>query len=169
MWNLPLRFICATHLVMEHNYIHQMYEAIKKGMSVKGFITGGFLDTKLIQTRHDDIEDEMSYRGFVSKRTPIQYKDKIKEGNISQLNAMIEIKKCEDCRKRIKANWTKECKEYAAQKEAFREDFKNQIAELSDMIRKENEEKKPEKIEPPRSEVNPDDFKNKPRKLNLKE
>lgn len=55
--------LCRNHLLGEHVETHMFAGTIKKGISVKGYISRGLLNSKL-KERHDLLAEEMCKRGM---------------------------------------------------------------------------------------------------------
>lgn len=58
------QLLCRSHLLGEHREIHALVGIIAKGISLTGYIDNGLVETDKIQTRHDELVDEMKRRGY---------------------------------------------------------------------------------------------------------
>ena len=72
MWNLNPKQMCDKHLLGEHLEMHMFVGAIKKGKSIKGFITTGLVRVYEIQNRHDQLANEMIGRGM-NHKAPLSF------------------------------------------------------------------------------------------------
>lgn len=64
MWNVDPKLMCDKHLLGEHVEMHMFVGTIRKGVSLKGYITGGLVETQHIKRRHDELVVEMERRGM---------------------------------------------------------------------------------------------------------
>lgn len=64
MWMVDPKIMCRKHLNGSHVEIHMFLGAIKKGTSMKGFINNNLLEAKSLKSYHDEIVDEMIFRGY---------------------------------------------------------------------------------------------------------
>lgn len=101
MWGVNPKFLCRKHLLGEHLELHMFLGTIKKGVSIKGFVKNGLIDTSKLEQRHNELVEEMANRGYKHK-TPLSYKDNLHIGKIDTNNSINELnKRCKDCRERI--------------------------------------------------------------------
>lgn len=64
MWMVNPKIMCKNHLLGEHKEIHQLIGSIKRRFGVSGYIRNNCVEITSIVSRHDDIVDEMSRRGY---------------------------------------------------------------------------------------------------------
>jgi hypothetical protein len=101
MWNVPPKILCRQHLLGEHNEMHSFLGSIKKGRSVKGYIDKHQLELHNIKKRHDELANEMKYRGY-RHNSPMEELNFETLGSVSSTYNMIYLKDaCSECRKRI--------------------------------------------------------------------
>lgn len=101
MWNVPTVFLCRQHLLGEHNEMHSLSGCIKKGTSIKGYITNGLIETHNIKKRHDELATEMTDRGY-NHKSPL-HEIKIGRSGFVDLEQSLKelIKRCPKCKERI--------------------------------------------------------------------
>lgn len=63
MWMVDVRGMCQKHLVAEHLECHMFCGTLRKGISVKGYLESGCLETVSLDSRHQELADEMLRRG----------------------------------------------------------------------------------------------------------
>ena len=61
--------LCRKHLLGEHVEMHMFAGAINKGNSIDGYIARGLVNPELIQSRHDQLDEEIKKRGYDHKST----------------------------------------------------------------------------------------------------
>jgi hypothetical protein len=64
MWNVDPSKMCRKHLLGEHVELHMFLGSLRKGYSVKGYISGGLFDPSKIVARHQELVFEMEKRGY---------------------------------------------------------------------------------------------------------
>jgi hypothetical protein len=64
MWLVDPKLMCNQHLLGEHVEMHAFIGTIKKGISIKGYITKGLVEPEKIQERHNILASEMEARGM---------------------------------------------------------------------------------------------------------
>lgn len=101
-WLVNPQFLCRKHLLGEHVELHMLIGSIKKERSIQGFIDLNLIDLKTIYSRHEELVDEMIYRGY-NHKSPLEI---IK---LPDIQCYVDIEKniqelknrCEECKKRI--------------------------------------------------------------------
>lgn len=73
MWNINPEIMCNKHLLGEHVEMHMFAGCIEKGKSIQGYIKNGFVNTDLIEDRHDKLVEEMTSRNM-NHQSPISCK-----------------------------------------------------------------------------------------------
>jgi len=100
MWMVNPNIMCRQHLLGEHLELHMFLGTIKKGTSIEGYLKNGLLETHNIQSRHDQLVQEMIKRGY-KHNTPLD----CSYNNIVHINIEhnIEVLKsrCTRCCERI--------------------------------------------------------------------
>jgi len=105
-WFLPPRLMCRQHLLGEHLEHHMFVGTIRGGRSVKGYIQKHFLVPQYLGDRHDEIVEEMKYRGY-NHKSPLEdvtpYLDTwmkgIKMNSFAINKAWCDlVSRCEECR-----------------------------------------------------------------------
>lgn len=103
MWNTKPSLMCRQHLLGEHLEMHMLVGAIKKGKSIKGFVTTGLVRVIEIQNRHDSLAKEMTNRGY-NHKSPLdfdyaQYEYPDGRGFIRATAKQELLDRCKECRK----------------------------------------------------------------------
>ncbi|MBI5696527.1 MAG: hypothetical protein HZC51_12485 [Nitrospirae bacterium] len=94
--------MCRNHLLGEHAEMHMFVGCINKGMSIKGYVDKGLVDTSLIRKRHDQLAAEMARRGF-SHKSPLPEFDIPAQGKVDVLANEAELaRRCAACRALMK-------------------------------------------------------------------
>lgn len=103
MWNISPELLCDKHLRGEHNEMHMFEGTIRKGINISGYVKDNLIDTRLLQTRHDQLAIEMLARGG-NHCSDMEYVDTLYQGNVDALNSLKELAyRCPRCRVRILA------------------------------------------------------------------
>ena len=81
--------------------MHMFAGAIKRKMSLWGYINRGLVDTALIKSRHDELVIELQQRGY-NHESPLNVPDVPTEGKIDVIeNLQVLSKRCNECARRI--------------------------------------------------------------------
>ena len=64
MWMVNPKILCERHLLGEHCEIHMFVGAIKKQLSLNGYVENNLLECASLLERHDDLAEEMTRRGM---------------------------------------------------------------------------------------------------------
>ena len=100
MWMTNPSKMCRKHLLGEHVECHMFVGTIKKGISIKGYLEKGLLETHNLQKRHDELAKEMTERGY--KHNSVLECCFPEMGNIDVKYNEEDLKRrCLDCRGRI--------------------------------------------------------------------
>lgn len=109
MWLVDPKLLCKRHLLGEHVEMHAFMGSIKKGISIKGYITKGLVEPEKIKYRHDILVLEMENRGMhhnspLFTNITVWNSDK---GHVDiQVNLTELSNRCPKCKKRIqKRTW----------------------------------------------------------------
>ena len=104
MWLVDPKLLCNKHLLGEHCEMHAFIGTIKKGISIKGYITKGLIEPEKIQERHNELAYEMETRGM-HHNSPLFTNISFWNGNKGHIDIeanLIELSnRCEKCRKKI--------------------------------------------------------------------
>ena len=102
-WKVDPKLLCNKHLLGEHVEHHMFLGTLKKGISIKGYISKGLLEVHSLKERHDQIAIEMESRGM-NHKTPFML-DGLSLWNEGYINENENIKnlfdRCLRCRERI--------------------------------------------------------------------
>lgn len=108
MWMVNPKVMCRNHLLGEHRELHMlMNHYIKKRYSISGFLKSNCIQPKSIISRHNALVNEMKKRNYNhNSHLPnysIDYLPKEEqEFEIDRKkSALMLMKKCESCKKRI--------------------------------------------------------------------
>lgn len=101
MWNVEPKLMCNKHLLGEHVELHMLVGSIRKHKNLDGFIDGGLVELHNIQSRHQQLVDEMHRRGYKHK-SPLPHFTSTPSGEVDPDQNLIELcRRCEACRGRI--------------------------------------------------------------------
>lgn len=64
MWMIDPRLLCKSHLLGEHFELHKFYHRFENRLSMDGYLTRKLIQPELMQLRHDQLANEMTYRGY---------------------------------------------------------------------------------------------------------
>lgn len=94
------RLMCRQHLLGEHRELHALVGIVARGTSLAGYAAKGLIETAAMQTRHDDLVDEMLERGY-THNSPLDYEDRLQIGLVNYDAALADLlQRCPDCRSR---------------------------------------------------------------------
>lgn len=62
MWMVDPEIMCSQHLLGEHCELHMFIGAMKKKISVKGYLESNCLEPEIIGDRHDELAKEIERR-----------------------------------------------------------------------------------------------------------
>jgi hypothetical protein len=97
IWGVNPLIMCRAHLLGEHREMHALVGMIKLGISLKGYVTTGLVDTSMIKERHELLVREMVSRSY-NHHTPLYYRDKLKLGSIDvDYNMQDLFYRCGNC------------------------------------------------------------------------
>ena len=106
-WLVDPTLLCQKHLLGEHLESHMIIGTMRKGWSIEGYITGGYIDPRRIISRHDELVNEMLRRGM-NHKSPMKPEDaKLiakyarRRGKVSIATNLTELaRRCPECRAR---------------------------------------------------------------------
>lgn len=64
MWMIDPAKMCRQHLLGEHNELHKLAGALKKGKRLNGYFKKGLLEPLKLVARHQELVTEMHKRGY---------------------------------------------------------------------------------------------------------
>lgn len=102
MWMLPTKILCRNHLLGEHKEIHQLVGALRKGRMnvIMGHVRLGQVQTRSIESRHNELVDEMLSRKY-NHKSPLPDYPKTDLGNVDlDANLIDLISRCSECKRR---------------------------------------------------------------------
>lgn len=104
MWMVDPKLLCRQHLLGEAREMHTLAGIIlhHKRLSGTKYITTGLVEVHNIKKRHDDLAEEMTFRGYQHK-SPLPEVTLWTEGCINSEANLIELRRrCPSCEKRQK-------------------------------------------------------------------
>jgi len=115
MWMVKPKYMCRKHLLGEHVELHMLVGHLKRGKSITGFVAKGLLQPVCIDTRHEELTEEMRMRGYNHKSPmPVDWEELkkiIRHIPTEERLAKVDVKKslndllarCPECRERYRA------------------------------------------------------------------
>jgi len=98
MWSTPVKMMCNQHLLGEHVEMHMFVGSINKGISIKGYVDKGLVDTSKIRDRHNELAFEMIMRGIGhNSDLPFFKIEDMGKVNVEE-NINILINRCTKCK-----------------------------------------------------------------------
>ena len=98
MWMVNPKTMCRNHLLGEHVECHMFVGTIKRGKNIQGYLNKGLLEIHSLQSRHEELVEEMLRRGY-RHNSPLSFLKKTKSGKINALeNAGLLAARCKKCR-----------------------------------------------------------------------
>ena len=102
MWNVPPEVMCQKHLCGEHVEMHMLVGTILKGISIRGYVAGGLVETARIAERHELLSREMTRRGY-RHLSPLPAFSTPAAGAVDRAANLVELaRRCPACEKRQK-------------------------------------------------------------------
>ena len=108
MWMINTKLLCRKHLLGEHNEIHKHRHCFVKKHSIKGRIEPNIqIEPASMQSRHDELAQEMLNRGYNHKSDYIQpdisyLSEKHRLAKVDKIISIKDLKKrCLKCKKNI--------------------------------------------------------------------
>ena len=98
MWNVDPKMMCTKHLLGEHVEMHMFVGSIVKGVSMKGYIQGGLIETQKLLERHNDLAAELERRGFLHQ-SPLRSDFDIEPAGVVNIEANLAelARRCPEC------------------------------------------------------------------------
>ena len=101
-WLVDPKLLCRKHLLGEHVESHMFLGSLKKNHSVQGFVDTGLYDPQQLYTRHEELVNEMTRRGYNHKSPLETIKLPNIKGHVDSKANLIELsRRCEECKKLI--------------------------------------------------------------------
>ena len=102
MWMVDPELLCRKHLLGEHVECHMFRGSLRKGLSLRGFLVAGLLDSRSLAHRHDQLAAEMQRRGYRhASPLPRDFDATAAVSDVDAAAAMRELAaRCEECRQR---------------------------------------------------------------------
>lgn len=98
------KIMCRQHLLGEHRELHALVGIIRRGTSLAGYSRNNLIETRLLAERHDNLVDEMLWRGY-DHHSPLSHTS-VDVGIVYREDALIELlRRCPECRERHRI-WT---------------------------------------------------------------
>lgn len=97
MWMIPPEKLCRNHLLGEHNEIHMLYGSLKHGKNIFGYLEKGLLEPQNMNSRHDELEDEMKRRGY-RHNSPLDVLCWVPVGHVNRDKSISDlVDRCNKC------------------------------------------------------------------------
>ena len=97
MWKVDVKKMCRKHLLGEHVELHMFVGTILKGISLKGYVEKGLIETSYIFRRHQEIVAEMRRRGMNHKSPLPEFEiDKMGEIDVEENERELH-RRCVEC------------------------------------------------------------------------
>ena len=101
MWMVNPRLLCRRHLLGEHVELHMLVGHLQRGRSIQGFLASGLLQPQDLTSRHDDLVEEMTTRGY-QHSSPLGNFPVPPKGTVDIGRSLTELhQRCPDCKKRF--------------------------------------------------------------------
>lgn len=108
MWMVSPKIMCREHLLGEHRELHTLVAVLRKKGKIDGYIKNNCLEPLSIRMRHEELVNEMKYRGYnhnskLGLFSLFYLSEENKCFQINKLNSLKELfKRCSKCRKNYK-------------------------------------------------------------------
>ena len=102
-WLVDPILLCRQHLLGEHVEHHMFVGTITKGISVNGYLRDGLLEPETLYSRHAQLVNEMTRRGY-NHKSPLLHVDTshLPKGKIDIDRNIVDLKRrCKECAMRI--------------------------------------------------------------------
>lgn len=99
MWLVDVKTMCDKHLLGEHNECHILAGCVRLNKKITGFLRNKLVDPQRVVSRHDELVEEMLWRGFNHKSPLILVEtDIVGEIDINQnlIDLHARCKKCKE-------------------------------------------------------------------------
>lgn len=105
-WLVDPKIMCRQHLLGEHLEHHMFVGTIRKGGDLTGFLAGNLLEPASLISRHLELVEEMTRRGYKHKSPLPKFEATGNEDVvIDRPAAMAELlRRCPECRQRYEEN-----------------------------------------------------------------
>lgn len=118
MWMVNTSYMCNKHLLGEHVECHMILRSAMKGKKLDGFVLSNCLEWFSLHKRHDDIANEMEFRGM-NHKSPLSIEefmacneiisDYIKYSQVKRdLSEHMLFDRCPECLAKYEAEWRKQ-------------------------------------------------------------
>jgi hypothetical protein len=98
MWMVNPRLMCRKHLLGEHVELHMFVAAIRRGLSLQGYLDKKLFEPHNVVRRHDDLVGELERRGY-RHRSPLPEFVPVRAGRINRRENLAELaRRCAQCR-----------------------------------------------------------------------
>lgn len=104
MWMTDPRILCRLHLLGEHRECHATAGSCnpEPSASILGLVKAGMLELHNLQSRHDELVEEMFRRGYYGHVTPLEFSWEAPLGVVDRAKSFVDLyTRCLECRRRI--------------------------------------------------------------------
>ena len=99
LWMVDPKVLCRKHLLGEHVESHMFMGSIRKGISLKGYVSGGLVEVHHVKVRHDALAQEMTRRGY-NHHSPMHEQALPEAGRVDKVGNLQELaRRCSECKK----------------------------------------------------------------------
>lgn len=109
MWMVNPKILCRRHLLGEHVETHMFGGALRKKMSMLGYVQNNLFEPRSLLSRHNRLAEEMKNRGMIHKSKlrfhnsrylpPLQ-----RDAKVNKKSALKDLlSRCPECSKRYKS------------------------------------------------------------------
>ena len=99
MWLVNTRMMCRNHLLGEHLELHMLASCLGSRKNIRGYIEKGLVDPSLLVKRHEELVEEMKYRGYCHSSPILGLPELLAKGHTNTNANLIElVSRCHKCR-----------------------------------------------------------------------
>jgi gluconate kinase len=107
MWMVDVKRMCRKHLLGEHVELHMLVGHLKRKKGISGFIKNNCMEPRSIFSRHQEIVEEMSSRGYLHRSLLANQEEILdylsweeKDAQVDIASSLAElVRRCQECRK----------------------------------------------------------------------
>lgn len=104
MWGVPPELLCNPRLLGEHVEMHMFLGALRKHISIQGYVDRGLVNPALIYSRHEELSHEMLRRGMNHNSPFLPHRREPFLPVVDVAANLVELARwCPTCRQRIEA------------------------------------------------------------------
>ncbi len=102
MWMVDPKILCRQHLLGEHAEIHMIAANLRLDRSIEGYIQINAIEPKSVKQRHDELVEEMVFRGM-KHRSPLDFSTELYHEVVVDRSVSLKllIGRCHRCAERF--------------------------------------------------------------------